>query len=178
MVGKKHLETQAVIHLSWIKKGFILLISLFLFAVTFSSPPKILWVAGVLALISLSAGMYRESWLFDRSEHEPESWTVTSYIGIWPLHRTRVYSISKVTSIKVYTPRTHLQKHLASEARSWGYHRLAHSFDKSITKLELHSLDETPIILYADSTKKVQSLISLADQIATFLTVQRELLEQ
>ena len=178
MVFKQLSDTQAIIHLSWIKKGFIVLITLFLLAVTFSSPPKILWVAGVLAIISFSALLYRESWLFDRDHDDPDHLTLTSFIGIWPLHRKRVYVMSKVTSIKVHTPRTHLQKHLAGEARSWGYHRLAHSFDKSISKLEIHARDEKTITLYAETTKKVQALISLADQIATFLNVQREILEQ
>jgi hypothetical protein len=178
MVFRKLSETRAEMHLSWIRKGIIILMALFLFGVAFSSLPRILWIALALAIISLAAGLYRESWIFIRSEENRDELTLTRLVGIWPLHKKRIYSIGKVTAIKVYTPRSTIQKHLATEARSWGYHRLAHSFDKSITKVEMYTRDDGKIVLYADTTKKVQLLISLADQLSAFLNVQREILEQ
>lgn len=178
MVFKRRSQTQAFLYLSWIKKTILLLVALFLFVVALSDLPRILWIAFFLALVSLAAGLYRESWCFIRSETDPGSLTLTSYIGMWPLRKKRVYPIGKAISIRVSTPNNFIQKHMACEARSWGYHRLAHSFDKSISRVELVARDEEKIILYADTTRKERRLIALADQIASFLNVRREILEQ
>lgn len=147
------------------------LIALLFFVIAFSGG-TVVWAALVFGIFSAASALYTEQWKFHQGSQ------LTSKIGVWPVMRTKTYDISSVSSVIIETPRNIVARDLAKKSWASGHERMGNIFDRRVVRLMLQRSEEGPITLYAEPTRKTESITELAAQLAEFLDVPYQKIDQ
>ena len=118
------------------------------------------WPALVLAALAFVAGLYTSTWIFDLSDR-PE---VTRRSGLWPVLKSETFDLSHLSSVTLAGAHDSSLPRLKKE--------------KGIIRLILRRGEETPVTLSVESAKRRKEMHALADQLAEFLQVPKELAER
>jgi hypothetical protein len=154
---------------------FITIAALFL-VVAFTNGNSIIWSAFVIGIISLLSASYSESWKFTKDVASDGSIWLTERIGLWPLLKTRRHDLRGVESVIIITSRPILHKNLSGQAWKAGEEKLGNMFDKRVAKLIIRRSGElAPILITTESSRKLDSINLLADQISGFLQIPRKI---
>lgn len=159
-------EHTAELRFGWFWRIIFILIALLFIAVSVSEGSFVI-PSLILASASLASALYTERWHFDVSGEK----TLTSYVGLWPLFRVRRLSLSGIKAVTVRAPSSRIEKHLARHAWSSGGERMGNILDRRIARVLLEKEDDSPIMLYTETSRKLDDMSMLAKELADFLEI-------
>lgn len=168
----------AVLRFSHIGRIIFSGIAVLFFLIAFTDSTTIIWSALVIGTISLLSACYSESWEFTKEAPTGGNVSLTERIGLWPLLKTRRHDLKGLHSVIIVTSRPILHKNLSKQAWKAGEEKLGNMFDKRVAKLIIRRSGElAPIIITTESSRKLDGINLLADQISGFLQIPKDIIE-